>query len=46
MVEPSRVGVVVVESRLTRGTADVLKGVLSVIIALGRSVDESVAVEA
>ena len=38
-------GVVVVESRMTAGTADVAKGVLSVTIELGRSVYESVAVE-
>ena len=42
----SPVGVVVVESRMMVGTADVAKGVLSVTIELGRSVYESVAVEA
>lgn len=45
-VEPSSVGVVVVESKLMVRTADMAKGVLSVIMALGRSVGESVAVEA
>ena len=46
MGEPSRVGVVVVESNLGTGTADVANGVLSVTMELGRSVGESVAVEA
>lgn len=45
-VEPRRVGVVVVESRRRVGMAEVAKGVLSVKIALGRSVDENVAVAA